>query len=517
VIRLRNEGAMLLAVALSFAFVGCASAVAQAKEQQTANDAPNKLRDPRELAPDSDLQEMRTPKRHFEDYQYEGTLQMVSYKLIEQGHKDLLLAEGHTWEVDHGADLLLHLVSARGALPEDLRNEWEAFSRTVREIGERLPARLRRRQAFNAAIEGVDDVNHVEFVEFNTGVGELLSMLESLGEQPYTELMDGWNLIASRNLGDTEELIAKDDYLSRWINSTLNSRFADLSSRTEAKIHKYRVGVQAFVHTPQGRQALAIPNFNSIAAETIEEARLPATDVDTGVARDAGTALETLSGKLSAVAGTGDGNSTLGDDAATRIAETASTLSKRASALRKLSSLTHARVDLDMAGVRVGDNVTIHLTLYEHMGGDVDDDKNYEVSERVTWKVRIVRSGWSFNVFPAAVFLRADQSKEGNSQRKNWRLNAAAIANWSYYTPNAQTGGARFINWLRPGFGIHLSAPTLEEENGVEFGIGLNLSLWDGFVNGGWGNDLNSGSRGDYYFIGLDLFEVLNKARTLAK
>ena len=47
----------------------------------------------------------------------------------------------------------------------------------------------------------------------------------------------------------------------------------------------------------------------------------------------------------------------------------------------------------------------------------------------------------------------------------------------------------------------------------VEFGMGVNVAFLDGFMIGGVGWNLSAGSGDRYYFVGLDLMNVLSLAK----
>ena len=105
----------------------------------------------------------------------------------------------------------------------------------------------------------------------------------------------------------------------------------------------------------------------------------------------------------------------------------------------------------------------------------------------------------------------------GDDAEQDWKPNVAATVAWHYrirQEPDRQLSfSAQTWNWLNPGLGLHMASLD-QGSDSVEFGVGVNLSLWDGVLQGGYGFNLNNDER-PYVFIGLGLLQTLEKAKEL--
>jgi len=88
-----------------------------------------------------------------------------------------------------------------------------------------------------------------------------------------------------------------------------------------------------------------------------------------------------------------------------------------------------------------------------------------------------------------------------------FRADIAAVASWQYRYRNASSGFQRFLNSWQPGFGIHL-ANVREGAQTLGYGLGLNLSLGDNIIGGGYGWNLSENQNG-YWLIGVNLLPVI--------
>ncbi|MCZ6690299.1 MAG: hypothetical protein O7H41_11890 [Planctomycetota bacterium] len=173
---------------------------------------------------------------------------------------------------------------------------------------------------------------------------------------------------------------------------------------------------------------------------------------------------------------------------------------------RDLEELLDARVELSKADLDVGDLVTIFVRFFDGEGEEAT------ILHGEEYKVEVVQSGFVPVLSPVVAFIRAEHRTISNQDRTRWKLNAVGMVNWYYYKRNASDWPTRFWNWLRFGIGFHLSSPDMGTDT-VEFGFGFNVSLWGGLLSGGLGWNLTERADRGYWMFGIDLFNVLNKAR----
>ena len=107
---------------------------------------------------------------------------------------------------------------------------------------------------------------------------------------------------------------------------------------------------------------------------------------------------------------------------------------------------------------------------------------------------------------------RRSRTSGQSENRDQYRPTAASIISRNFRFKNPTCSLTQFVNFADPGFGIHLTFPDMEGA-AVEFGMGLSLTLIDGVISAGYGWNLTSDSRRGYYFVGLDAFGLLQKAR----
>jgi hypothetical protein len=123
-----------------------------------------------------------------------------------------------------------------------------------------------------------------------------------------------------------------------------------------------------------------------------------------------------------------------------------------------------------------------------------------------TWRVAGEQLGLHFRMSSSLIFSRLDR---GTPEGERWRPNVMAQANWFHTARNPGALGG-FWKWLSPGAGVHLASLDHGPDT-VEFGIGVNVALWDGLISVGYGRNLSIDVDPEYRFIGINLFDVLNQ------
>lgn len=115
--------------------------------------------------------------------------------------------------------------------------------------------------------------------------------------------------------------------------------------------------------------------------------------------------------------------------------------------------------------------------------------------------------GWSSDVAAALGFVRARDKELANFE-------PAPVASWriSYrQRPEDHRWLGRVADRSGFGIGIHAIALDFDPDNSVEFGAGVNISLFKDMLEIGYGWNLNTKGEREYWFIGLRLFELLKK------
>ncbi len=170
----------------------------------------------------------------------------------------------------------------------------------------------------------------------------------------------------------------------------------------------------------------------------------------------------------------------------------------------KTASAPDTHIALDTTGILPGDRVQVKVT-YRNATGDAPAPEQFTVLA--------TQFGLYRKIDAMLVFARPlEEPTPGAGKR--WRPNAAATAHWFYrYRPaqdGALTGGKKAWNFVNPGFGIHASS-LAQGDDSVEVGLGVNVSLLDGMISGGYGWNLSTEK--PYVYVGIGLLEVLDRAR----
>lgn len=170
---------------------------------------------------------------------------------------------------------------------------------------------------------------------------------------------------------------------------------------------------------------------------------------------------------------------------------------------RSVAELLPARVDL--GGMAEGDQLTVEVEFLESAA----DGEDPEFRHHEEYVFDLERVGWYRDLAGALIFARASQ---GDGDAKDWKPNVAALLNWHYRYPEESNTWRQFWNGWNPGLGLHLAALD-QGDDSFEIGIGVNVSFWQQYLYGGVGWNLNVNDDRGYYFIGSNLFEILNAIR----
>mgnify|MGYP003395514005 CR=1 FL=1 len=118
--------------------------------------------------------------------------------------------------------------------------------------------------------------------------------------------------------------------------------------------------------------------------------------------------------------------------------------------------------------------------------------------------------GWHRQISAELIFARADS---GPGDATDWHPGVAAVADLHYRFRTPTSCFQKSWNFLDPAIGVHPASVDQTEET-TEFGMGGNLALFDGFVTAGVGWNFSAEPEdGIYYFVGIDLLDVLGAAK----
>ena len=184
-----------------------------------------------------------------------------------------------------------------------------------------------------------------------------------------------------------------------------------------------------------------------------------------------------------------------------KLAAAAKALKTAADAANKdhLGALPSGRVALRKLTTSHGDRLELRVIIERTRNG-------VTTSQQTTFNGRLVQVGVYSKIGGSLIYARADS---GPGTAQTWKPNAAASLEWHFRTIYADDAGEKFWNWLDPGFGVHIASLDQLEEEATELGIGLNASIWGGFLQGGIGYNLNVPKDHIYYYFGIDLLKIL--------
>lgn len=167
---------------------------------------------------------------------------------------------------------------------------------------------------------------------------------------------------------------------------------------------------------------------------------------------------------------------------------------------RGLDDLRPGRVELPRAGLVLGDRVQTTVTFHrlDEKGGKQD----VAHSERFDTEAQLM--GLHRRIGAQLIFARASR---GTAEATEWRPNVAIGGEYHYRIREPEGAGAVW-NFLDLGLGLHAASLDQGDEN-VEFGLGVQTSVFGGLITGGYGWNLSVPDDREYFYIGIDLFDLL--------
>ncbi len=173
------------------------------------------------------------------------------------------------------------------------------------------------------------------------------------------------------------------------------------------------------------------------------------------------------------------------------------------------SSAPDGIIRLEDVGVSEGDDVLVQIVARPHAGGAVVPQDPRIVAQ---YHLEASQINLHDRFGADAILARAST---GPGDATEWKPNAAVTWNLHYRFRHPNRGG-RFFNWLHPGVGLH-AASLDQADDSVEFGLGANLSLWDGLLSGGVGVNLSLEEDRGYFLIGTSLFKLIGPLTTVTE
>ncbi len=173
---------------------------------------------------------------------------------------------------------------------------------------------------------------------------------------------------------------------------------------------------------------------------------------------------------------------------------------------RTLDNLPDGAVELDHAGLTIGDRVSIRIRFRQK---GTQPGEPGPVIDETTLRVTTVLTGLHRQIGVNLIFARA---ATGSEDAKEWKPNVAAVADLHFRIRKDDNRWKRFFNILDPGLGVHMASLD-QGEDSIEFGMGVTASLLGGFLTAGYGWNLSVDDDADYYYVGIDLLDVLNTGK----
>lgn len=199
-------------------------------------------------------------------------------------------------------------------------------------------------------------------------------------------------------------------------------------------------------------------------------------------------------------------------------------LSASVDALQQPAALLQGIIDVRRSGAEHGDRIEVVVNLVhktsknprttepakpaqvENPRSQTPQNEERKIVAQRMYFLDVVDSELT-TTYSASFILSRPDSRSG--QPLEWDSNFAASVNWGYRIKNPETNWSKGWNWLRPAVGLHVASLNQEDDQIIEFGIGPNVSFWDGILELGLGYNMSVDDDHLYYFIGTDLLRLL--------
>jgi hypothetical protein len=176
---------------------------------------------------------------------------------------------------------------------------------------------------------------------------------------------------------------------------------------------------------------------------------------------------------------------------------------------RDPSHLVDGTLELARAGLTQGDEMLLQVS-YRRAG--TNGAPAVLLSEDA-YKLNTVLMGFHREFGASVIFARG---LRGDGYEQQWKPNVAAHVHWFYRYRDDSGAWRKTWNFLNPGLGLHMASLDQNPDDGIEIGMGVNMSLLDGVIVGGVGFNLTNDQR-PYAFVGLSLLDLLESAKKLKR
>lgn len=284
----------------------------------------------------------------------------------------------------------------------------------------------------------------------------------------------------------------------------LASTFSDAItvSRTGYLPATKEVIVEAYRLNGKTRTALSLPSYNEIGSGKTESTATPQSTPATPQLKQAADHAVSVAHAIRSLLAANRTKKTLPDAAAAFEKKLSAALD--APAPRHVGNLPISEINLPANDVKRGDTVELNVYSVPKSTGTGGADTTRSRSLETAYVVDVERLGWYRDDAVIPTLSRGDTT--GDAGSTDWKLNFAATGTWSYYT-----GKQDFWSWMQMGAGVHLASLDQSDDEDIELGIGVHVSLWEGLLVGGVGANLMVDSDRTYYFIGGDLLAWRDK------
>ncbi len=166
-----------------------------------------------------------------------------------------------------------------------------------------------------------------------------------------------------------------------------------------------------------------------------------------------------------------------------------------------LEQAKDTQIDLRRSGIALGEDIEVKVNFKAGQGSAARD-------KTLTYAGEAVLTGWHRRYSGDVIFARARNGPGSDS----YKPNAAVSLEWHHFSRSERR---KFLNWLDPGVGFHAANLDQNQDQTVELGAGVNLSVWNGLIRIGYGYNLSVKEDRPYYWIGFGLFGMLNRLNDL--
>lgn len=156
--------------------------------------------------------------------------------------------------------------------------------------------------------------------------------------------------------------------------------------------------------------------------------------------------------------------------------------------------------DLSLSSRQMRDRIVLRSTLMQ-------DGKS--VGDPMEAHFRVTRFGWHTDIHPSVVLARSLDRAPGAAD-----FRFVSAVSWLHsYLPRPEEEGflAGTMRVFQPAAGLHAAILNFDSEEEIEIGMGVNLGLWNGVLQAGFGYNLmgDSGYGREYVFIGSSLIPLV--------